>query len=79
MSVRLKFAGGSVIPSAPTVLFGNLNWLSFTDAARGYDVASDGRFLMKIPIPESAEERTRKIYPSTLRVVLNWTNELQPK
>ena len=42
-----------------------------------YDVAPDGRFLAIQPISEPSGERDRKIFPSTLRLVLNWTEELQ--
>jgi hypothetical protein len=42
-----------------------------------HDVAQDGRFLMRQPIREQVDERNKKIFPSTLRIVLNWTEELQ--
>ena len=42
-----------------------------------YDVAPDGRFLGIEQIPEPAGEGDRKIFASTLRLVLNWTEELQ--
>jgi Tol biopolymer transport system component len=42
------------------------------------DVASGGRFLMMVP-PHRDErtERSRKIFPTTLRVVTNWSAELK--
>ena len=32
---------------------------------------------MNLPIPEAAEERNRKLAPSSLRFVLNWSHEVQ--
>jgi hypothetical protein len=42
-----------------------------------YDVSRDGRFLFNQGIPEVAAERVRKIYPASLRFILNWTEEVQ--
>jgi hypothetical protein len=39
-------------------------------------MTADGRFLLPKAQTEETEERLRKIFPSTLRVVLNWTTEL---
>jgi len=44
--------------------------------ARGYDVTADGRFLIRQVIPNQIEERNKKVFPATLRIVLNWTAEL---
>ena len=44
---------------------------------RSYDVGPDGRFLMLQAIPDLNNERARKMFPSTVRVVLNWSEELQ--
>jgi hypothetical protein len=32
---------------------------------------------MILPAPNQTEERERKIFPATLRIVLNWTTEVQ--
>ena len=37
---------------------------------RGYDVAPDGRFLMRQTVPQSGD--LNAVFPPTLRVVLNW-------
>ena len=42
-----------------------------------YDVSADGRFLMNQPIAEAAQARASKINPTSLRFVLNWTEEVQ--
>jgi hypothetical protein len=33
--------------------------------------------LFNVPVPEAIEERIRKIFPSTMRLILNWTEETQ--
>jgi hypothetical protein len=48
-----------------------------TTNSRGYDVARDGRFLMRQRSPENVAERNRRMHPPTLRVILNWSAELQ--
>jgi hypothetical protein len=52
-----------VLPGGRTVLFSCLTTLANTN----YDVASDGRFLMLRRVTQGG----------TLRVVLNWTEELK--
>ena len=43
----------------------------------GYDVAPDGRFLINEPVEEGQAERASLIFPSTLRVMLNWTSGIE--
>jgi dipeptidyl aminopeptidase/acylaminoacyl peptidase len=74
MAVRFAISGGKFIPEKPVALF---DGVEFRTNGRGYDVSSDGRFLLPKAQTEETEERLRKIFPSTLRVVLNWTTELQ--
>jgi len=74
MSVHFKIDGGKLIPEKPVALFAGV--IARTNA-RAYDVAPDGRFLMPKAETEQTEVRLRKIFPSTLRIVLNWTDELQ--
>jgi dipeptidyl aminopeptidase/acylaminoacyl peptidase len=74
MAVHFKFTGGKFVPEKPVVLFSGVDSRTI---GRGYDVTADGRFILPKAQTEQAEERLRKIFPSTLRVVLNWTNELQ--
>ena len=73
MSVHFKISGNQFIPEKPAFLFQG----PFDGGAtvRYYDVAADGRFLMVQGIPEDAE-RGKKIFPSSLRIVLNWVAEL---
>lgn len=40
-----------------------------------YDVSPDGRFLMTIQ--EATARRNQTIFPSTLRILLNWTQGIQ--
>jgi Tol biopolymer transport system component len=74
MSVRFKVEGAEFLPEKPVVLFeGDY----FGAIPRSYDVASDGRFLM-IRFTAGREIKWLKtVFPSTLRIVLNWTDELQ--
>jgi Tol biopolymer transport system component len=74
MAVRFKIASGKFIPEKPVALFDGVE--SRTNG-RGYDISADGRFLLPKAQTEETEERLRKIFPSTLRIVLNWTSELQ--
>ena len=77
MSVHFKVSGPDFTPDKPVVLFEQAFLGGGTTVRATYDVAPDGRFLGVQPIPEPADERNRKIFPSTLRLVLNWTEELR--
>lgn len=77
MSVHFKVSGPEFIPDKPVMLFKHDLFGGGTTVRAAYDVAPDGRFLEIHQIPEPAGERNRKIFPSTLRLVLNWTEELQ--
>ena len=78
MSVRFKVSGTEFIPEKPVMLFQHALLVGGTSVRPNYDVAPDGRFLFVIATEEdSAGERARKIFPSTLRLVLNWTDEVQ--
>jgi hypothetical protein len=70
-------SGASFIPGKPVVLFRQGSLGGGTTVRANYDVSPDGRFLMNLPIPEAAEERNRKLAPSSLRFVLNWSHEVQ--
>ncbi len=75
MSVRFRISGAGFIPEKPVPLFEGP--FGTTANVRGYDVAPDGRFLMRLnQPPEQAQEQLRKTYPSGLRIVLHWTSEL---
>jgi len=73
MSVRFRVTGSEFVPEKPVAMFEGA--FLPTTPIRRYDVAPDGRFLMNQAISD-AGERDRKIFPSTLRIVLNWTEEL---
>jgi serine/threonine protein kinase len=75
MSVRLTIAGTRMTPARPAVLFSGEFGTSLH--SRSYDVARDGRFLMRRRVQESAAERQRNQFPGSVRVVLNWSAELQ--
>jgi Tol biopolymer transport system component len=74
-SVKFKVSGSNFVPETPTTLFEGTFLL--TTPTRSYDVAPDGRFLMSQAIPGQENEREKKIFPYTLRIVSNWTEELQ--
>jgi Tol biopolymer transport system component len=74
MSVRFKVEGTSFLPEKPVLLFeGDFQ----TAQPRSYDVAADGRFLMVRIIPDTENTWNRTVNPSTLRIVLNWNDELR--
>jgi serine/threonine-protein kinase len=75
LSVRLQVLESKIVPGRPVPLFDR----PFGAAAysRAYDVALDGRFLMRQVATGSLEQRLRMIHPSSLRVILNWTDEFR--
>jgi hypothetical protein len=76
MSVRVKVSGGELIPEKPVALF-DAQFTRSGAIVRFWDISADGRFLMIPQGPEDSVERTKKIFPSTLRIVLNWSDELE--
>jgi serine/threonine-protein kinase len=74
-SVRFKITGAEFIPEKPVLLFEQPGLGGGTTVRATYDVTPDGRFLLNQPIPEFTGERNRKIFPSTLRLILNWDVE----
>jgi serine/threonine protein kinase len=77
MAVPFNVSGGSFVPGEPVELFRPPSLGSGTTVRGTYDVAPDGRFLLNQVAPEVREERNRRIFPSTLRIVLNWTGAVQ--
>jgi serine/threonine protein kinase/Tol biopolymer transport system component len=77
MSVRFRISGSEFVPEKPIQLFRQPALVGGTSVRPTYDVTPDGRFLFNLPIPETGDERNRKIFPSTLRLVLNWTEEIE--
>ncbi|PYS43390.1 MAG: hypothetical protein DMG14_01060, partial [Acidobacteria bacterium] len=74
ISVRFKIAGNEFIPQQPVKLFEGR--FARTGIIRSWDIAADGRFLMLEPDPVPADE-LKLLFPATLRIVLNWTEELK--
>jgi hypothetical protein len=74
MSVHFTVSGNEFVPEKPVVLFEGKFQLGAT--TRQFDVTSDGRFLMTQRLAEDLAERNEKIFPSRLRIVLNWPSEL---
>jgi hypothetical protein len=75
MGVRFKVTGTEFIPEKPVTLFELFSLGAGTTVRATFDVAPDGRFLLNQPIVDRLEERDRKINPSSLRIILNWTEE----
>jgi serine/threonine-protein kinase len=75
-SIRFKVSGNDFIPDKPVLLFQQPPLVGGTTVRASYDVAPDGRFLLNQAIPEGVDDRNRKIFPSTLRVILNWNDEV---
>jgi serine/threonine-protein kinase len=77
MSLRYKVSGQEFLPEKPMMLFQTNFVIGGTTVRAAYDVAPDGRFLLNQAIPDTANERAQRIFPSTLRLILNWTDEVQ--
>jgi eukaryotic-like serine/threonine-protein kinase len=77
MAVPFTVAGESFRPGKPVALFEQGSLGSGTTVRATYDVAADGRFLLNQPIPDAAQERSRRMAPVSLRFVLNWTQGIQ--
>ena len=77
LSVRFKISGAEFIPEKPVLLFQQPSIVAGTTVLASYDVAPDGTFLLNQAIAEIAEERNRRIFPSTLRLILNWTQQTE--
>ena len=77
MAVRFKISGTEFVSEKPTKLFERPALGGGGNVRANFDVAPDGRFLLNQPMTERAEERDRKIFPTTLRFILNWTDEVQ--
>ena len=74
MSVHFKVDGNEFLPGKPDSIFEG----EFATAQpRSYDVAADGRFLMIRLVPDRENKRNKAIYPSVLRTILNWSEELK--
>jgi dipeptidyl aminopeptidase/acylaminoacyl peptidase len=77
MSVRFAVTDDEFVPERPVALFQQPAWLGGGTSVRAtYDVAPDGRFLVNQPLGNVAAERVREFFPSRLRLVLNWTEEV---
>ncbi len=77
MSVPFTVSGTDFVPGRPVVMFRAIPLGTGTTVRATYDVSPDGRFLLNLPLAEGADERTRKIFPSSLRFALNWTQGIQ--
>jgi Tol biopolymer transport system component len=77
VSVKFKVSGDEFLPEKPVVLFRLPPIVGGTAVRPTYDVAPDGRFLFNIASAEDAEARNRKVFPASLRLVLNWTEEVR--
>ena len=51
--------------------------LSLHTVRATYDVSPDGKFLVNQPIAEDEAERNERIFPSRLRIALNWSEEVR--
>jgi hypothetical protein len=77
MSVKFKTSATEFIPDKPTMLFAQPTLGAGTTVRATYDVGPNGTFLLNQAIPDLTGDRNRKIYPQSLRVILNWTGELR--
>jgi Tol biopolymer transport system component len=78
MAVRFKTSDSEFLPEKPTVLF------DLPTGSQGggatvrtvYDVTPDGKFLMIRSGAEVAQQRQQKLFPTIVRFVFNWTDEV---
>ncbi len=76
-AVPFTVSNGSFVPGRPAELFRQSALGAGTTVRATYDVSRDGRFLFNQASPQVAAERARKIFPSSLRFILNWSEEIQ--
>lgn len=77
MSVNFKASGSEFIPGNPVMLFQHTSLGAGTTVRATYDVAPDGRFLMNQADDNLNKDREKTIYPSTIRLILNWNTEVR--
>jgi hypothetical protein len=77
VAVPFTVSAGTFVPGKPVTLFSQASLGGGTTVRANYDVAPDGRFLLNQVMTEAGQERNRRIFPSTLRFVLNWAQEVQ--
>ena len=77
-AAREPFSEG-LTPAAGRDDAGKYAWgyIDRTGAFGPYDVTADGRFLINQPVAEAATERNRRMFPTSLRFVLNWTEDVR--
>ena len=76
MSVKYKVVGAEFIPENAVELFRQPTLGAGTTVRATYDVSPDGRFLLNQAIADATADRLLKIFPPTLRVILNWNEEV---
>ncbi len=75
-SVGIEADGERLIPGLPVELFEGR--YSAAGPVRAYDVAPDGRFLLMKPPDEGALKAiTEEFFPTRIRLVQNWFEELE--
>src|SRR5262249_18300432 len=75
MSLRFTACDAVFKPEKPVELF---PWNFAIGAfARVYDVGPDGRFVAMQRIPDASSGWDKKVFPSAIRIVLNWSQELE--
>ena len=77
MAVPFTVSGGVFVPGKPVPLFSQASLGGGTTVRAAYDVTADGRFLINQPVDEAATERNRRMFPTSLRFVLNWTEDVR--
>jgi eukaryotic-like serine/threonine-protein kinase len=77
MGVPFIVSNGAFVPGKAVPMFQQPSLGGGTTVRATYDVAPDGRFLFNQVIAEAAQERNRRIFPSSLRFVVNWTEEVR--
>jgi serine/threonine-protein kinase len=76
MSIHYTVSGSEFVPETAVPLFDSRFRGAGATIRIAYDVGPDGRFFGVVPAPDVADDRQRKIAPSTLRFVLNWNSEV---
>ena len=77
MAVPFAVSNGVFAPGKAVPMFQQPALGGGTTVRATYDVSPDGRFLFNQVIAEAAQERNRRIFPGSLRFVVNWTAEVR--
>ena len=77
VAMPFTVSANSWVPGKPVVLFNQGILGGGTTVRATYDVSRDGRFLLNQPVADAAAARILRTNPTSLRFVMNWTQEIR--